>query len=175
MTIKFNHHPSKIAVLACFNFSWVRMSDKLATARQLLLQHFPFFKRKKHFLCLSVLAHPWLIRQKVIPHDGGPASRQLAHIGNDHQWQRTRLMEKKIHIHNKQFAAATKDSRTSNKIYATSNLQVDGEALHREASLKTERVKFLCHREQTLQNTQTQNSTLHHGHSNYEAHWVQQF
>ena len=33
------------------------------------------------------------------------------------------------------------------------DLQVDGEALHREASLETERVKFFCHWEQTLENT----------------------
>lgn len=41
----------------------------------------------------SVLAHPRLISQKVIPHDRGPASGQLAHVGNNHQWQRTRLEE----------------------------------------------------------------------------------
>lgn len=38
-----------------------------------------------------IAAHPGLISQEVVPHDGRPASRQLAHIGDDHQRQRTRL------------------------------------------------------------------------------------
>lgn len=39
----------------------------------------------------TTLAHPGFISQKVVPHDGRPASRQLAHIRDDHQRQRTRL------------------------------------------------------------------------------------
>lgn len=31
-------------------------------------------------------AHPGFISQKVVPHDRRPASGQLAHIGDDHQW-----------------------------------------------------------------------------------------
>lgn len=40
------------------------------------------------------MAHPRLISQEVVPHDGGPASRQLAHIGNHNERQGTRLENK---------------------------------------------------------------------------------
>lgn len=36
------------------------------------------------------------------------------------------------------------------------DLQIDGEALHRETSLKTEGVKLLGHREQALKHTETE-------------------
>lgn len=36
-------------------------------------------------LMIILVAHPGFIGQKVVPHDGCPASRQLAHIRDDHQ------------------------------------------------------------------------------------------
>lgn len=36
-------------------------------------------------LATTTAAHPGLFSQKVVPHDGRPASRQLAHVRDDHQ------------------------------------------------------------------------------------------
>lgn len=43
-----------------------------------------------------------------------------------------------------------------------SDLQVDGEALHRETSLKTEGVKLLGHREQALEHRKTRPDQASH-------------
>lgn len=93
-------------------------------------------------------AHPGFISQKVVPHDGRPASRQLAHVGDDHQRERTRL-EGFIHI------VSNRQEQQRWQSEADSDLQVDGEALHRETGLKTEGVELLCHWEQALKHTHT--------------------
>lgn len=94
---------------------------------------------------VSAAAHPGLVSQEVVPHDGGPAARQLAHVGNHHQWQGTRLGKA-----SQKPGEQPQQTLQRHENFPETDLQVYGEALHREAGLEAEGVKFFCHRKQTL-------------------------